>query len=302
MSATSVKKTRVGFVGLGNIGKPMALRLAANSATAGDVELRVFDIAAAPVDELVAAGATAAESVAELGNWSDVLCVMVRDDDQVRAVLDEVLANLTSRNSFVPVSFIVHSTVAPETPAQLQELVAKVCGFAVEVIDAPVSGGPMGAADGSLAIMVGSSGEAFKAVEPVLSIMGSKVVHAGPLGRGTQFKLARNLLQFVSFTAATEAARLAEAAGLDLVALGEVARHTDAITGGPGAILHRDTAAPIEPGDFWFDVFDHVRVLGEKDLTFAIELAERLDVEVPLTRLALERLASGLGLQGAHDE
>jgi len=292
MSATSVKKTRVGFVGLGNIGKPMALRLAASV----DVELRGFDIATTPVDELVAAGATAAESVAELGNWSDVLCVMVRDDDQVRAVLDEVLTNLKSRNSFVPVSFIVHSTVAPETPAQLQESVTRVCGFAVEVIDAPVSGGPMGAADGSLAIMVGSSGEAFKAVEPVLSVMGSKVVHAGPLGRGTQFKLARNLLHFVSFTAATEAARLAEAAGIDLLALGEVVRHTDAITGGPGAILYRDTTAPIESGDFWHDVFSHVVALGEKDLRFATELAEKLDVDVPLARLALDELAPGLGL------
>jgi len=290
--------TRVGFVGLGNIGKPMALRLAASS----DIELRVFDIATAPVDELVAAGAVAAESVDELGNWADVLCVMVRDDDQVRAVLDEVLANLKSRNSFVPVSFIVHSTVAPETPAQLQEAVAKVCGFAVEVIDAPVSGGPMGAKDGSLAIMVGSSEEAYKAVEPVLSVMGSKVIHAGPLGRGTQFKLARNLLHFVAFTAATEASRLAEAAGLDLIALGDVVRHTDAITGGPGAIMHRDTTAPIERGDFWMDVFEHVRVLGEKDLAYAIELAERLEVDVPLSRLALERLASGLGLQGAHDD
>jgi 3-hydroxyisobutyrate dehydrogenase-like beta-hydroxyacid dehydrogenase len=288
----------VGFVGLGNIGKPMALRLAAT----GDIDLKVFDIAETPVKELVASGATAAESVAELGNWADVLCIMVRDDDQVRAVLDEVLANLTSRSSFVPVSFIVHSTVAPETPAKLQEAVTKVCGFAVEVIDAPVSGGPMGAADGSLAIMVGSSAEAFKAVEPVLALMGSKVVHAGPLGRGTQFKLARNLLQFVSFTAATEAARLAEAAGIDLMALGDVVRHTDMVTGGPGAILHRDTTAPIEPGDFWLDVFDHVRALGEKDLGFAIELAERLGVDVPLSRLALENLATGLGLQGGHDD
>jgi 3-hydroxyisobutyrate dehydrogenase len=290
--------TRVGFVGLGNIGKPMALRLAADS----DIDLRVFDLATQPVDELVAAGATAAESVAELGNWADVLCVMVRDDDQVRGVLDEVLANLKSRSSFVPVSFIVHSTVAPETPAQLQQAVAKVCGFAIEVIDAPVSGGAMGAADGSLAIMVGASGEGFKAVEPVLSVMGSKVVHAGALGAGTRFKLARNLLHFVSFTAAAEAARLAEAAGLDIVALGDVVRHTDAITGGAGAVMHRGTTAPIEPGDFWFGVFEHVVALGEKDLSFAIELAERLNVEVPLSRLALERLAAGLGLQGAHDE
>ena len=79
-------------------------------------------------------------------------------------------------------------------------------------------------------------------------------------------KLARNLMHFVAFTAATEAQRLAEAAGLDLVALGEVVRHTDAITGGPGAIMHRDTTAPLDPDDFWYGVFDHVRALGEKDL------------------------------------
>jgi 3-hydroxyisobutyrate dehydrogenase-like beta-hydroxyacid dehydrogenase len=290
--------TRVGFVGLGNIGKPMALRLAASDT----VDLQVFDVADVPVNELVDAGATAAESVAALGNWADVICVMVRDDDQVRAVLQEVLADLKPRDTSPPVQFVVHSTVAPETPVELEALVATRSPFAIEVLDAPVSGGPMGAADGSLAILVGGSDEAFKTVEPVLSVMGSTVVHVGPLGRGTQFKLARNLLHFVSFTAATEAARLAEAAGLDLIALGEVVRHTDAITGGPGAILHRDTTAPIEPGDFWLGVFEHVRALGEKDLTFAIQLAERLDVDVPLSRLALERLASGLGLQGAHDD
>ena len=97
--------------------------------------------------------------------------------------------------------------------------------------------------------------------------MGSKVVHAGPLGAGTRMKLARNLIHFVAFTAVTEAQRLAEAAGLDLRDLGEVVRHTDAITGGPGAIMHRDTTAPIAPDDFWHGVFDHVRALGEKDLS-----------------------------------
>ena len=73
-------------------------------------------------------------------------------------------------------------------------------------------------------------------------------MHAGPVGAGTRMKLARNLLHFVSFTAVTEAQRLAEAAGLDLIALGEVVRHTDAITGGPGAIMHRDTTAPLARG------------------------------------------------------
>ncbi|UDY22232.1 NAD(P)-dependent oxidoreductase [Nocardioides sp. Kera G14] len=284
--------TRVGFVGLGNIGKPMALRLA----QADGIDLRVFDVAEQPLTELEAAGATIAANVAELGNWADVICVMVRDDAQVRSVLGEVLAELKPREDMVPVSFVVHSTVSPSTPAELQAEVTKVCGFAIEVVDAPVSGGPMGAADGSLAIMVGASDGAFKAVEPVLSRMGTKVIHAGEPGKGTEFKLARNLLHFVSFTAATEAARLAEAAGLDLRSLGDVVRHTDAITGGPGAILHRETTAPIAADDFWHGVFSHVVALGEKDLTFAVALADQLGVDVPLARLALDRLAPGLGL------
>ena len=109
-------------------------------------------------------------------------------------------------------------------------------------------------------------------------------------------KLARNLLHFVSFTAATEAQRLAEAAGLDLAALGEVVRHTDAITGGPGAIMLRKTTEPIAEDDFWYGVFSHVVALGEKDLSYATALAPELGVGVPLTELALEHLASGLGL------
>jgi 3-hydroxyisobutyrate dehydrogenase-like beta-hydroxyacid dehydrogenase len=266
---------RVGFVGLGSIGRPMALRL-----TEGD--LRVHDVAPGPVAELVAAGATAAASVAEVCDV-DVLCVMVRDDDQVRDVADEVLAAAGS-----PV-LVVHSTVAPGTPADLAAL-------GLRVLDAPVSGGPMGASDGSLAIMVGGDEAAYAVAAPVLARMGSKVVHAGPLGAGTRMKLARNLIHFVAFTAVTEAQRLAEASGLDLMTLGEVVRHTDAITGGPGAIMYRDTTAPVATDDFWHGVLDHVRALGEKDLSFAIELAGTLGVDVPLATLAREGLGKGLGL------
>ncbi|MFI5625343.1 NAD(P)-dependent oxidoreductase [Nocardioides sp. NPDC051685] len=279
--------TRTGFVGLGNIGRPMALRLAG----ADGIELWVHDIAEEPVAELITAGAKAAVSVAELAAAVDVLSVMVRDDDQVRQVLSEVLA--ADRAEQGPLTVLVHSTVAPETPA---ELAATAEPHGVNVLDAPVSGGPMGAAEGTLAILVGGSPEAYAAAGPVLAAMGTKVVHAGEIGAGTKLKLARNLLHFASFTAATEAQRLAEAAGLDLVALGDVVRHTDAITGGPGAILYRDTTAPIAPDDFWHGVFSHVVALGEKDLGFAIELAEELGVDVPLARLALDRLAPGLGL------
>ena len=266
--------TRVGFVGLGNIGKPMALRLAA----AEGIELSVYDLLPDLVAELEAAGARAATSVTELD--ADVVCVMVRDDDQVRQVATAVGPG--------PV-VVVHSTVAPGTPGELE-------AQGLTVVDAPVSGGPMGAADGSLAIMVGGSETAYAAARPALEAMGSKVVHAGPTGAGTKMKLARNLIHFVAFTAVTEAQRLAEASGLDLVALGEVVRHTDAITGGPGAIMHRDSTAPPATDDFWHGVFDHVRAIGEKDLSFAIELAATLGVEVPLAQLSRENLAKGLGL------
>ncbi|CAB4730994.1 MAG: NAD-binding protein [Actinobacteria bacterium] len=279
--------TVVGFVGLGNIGKPMALRLAQQQAEA-DLELWVYDVAPGPVAELEAAGARAAKSVAAMGARCDVLCVMVRDDDQVRDVLGEVLGVAGDR-----LTVVIHSTVAPTTPATLEETALR---HGVRVVDAPVSGGSMGAADGTLAIMVGGTDDAFAAARPVLAAMGSKVVHAGPIGAGTKFKLARNLMHFVAFTAATEAQRLAEAAGLDIKALGDVVRHTDAITGGPGAIMHRDTTAPIAEDDFWFGVFGHVQALGEKDLRFATDLADQLGVDVPLAQLALERLGPGLGM------
>jgi 3-hydroxyisobutyrate dehydrogenase-like beta-hydroxyacid dehydrogenase len=280
--------TTVGFVGLGNIGKPMALRLARRAQASGELSLSVYDVMPEPLAELEAAGATVTGSVAELVADVDVLCVMVRDDDQVRDVLGQALGS--ARNGLV---VVVHSTVAPETPRQLEITAAK---HGVLLVDAPVSGGAMGAADGTLAIMVGGTDEAFAAARPALDALGSKVIHAGTIGAGTKFKLARNMMHFISFTAATEAQRLAEAAGLDLRTLGDVVRHTDAITGGPGAIMHRETAAPIEDGDFWMGVFSHVADLGEKDLRFATELGESLGVDTPLADLALRRLRTGLGL------
>lgn len=276
--------TNVGFIGLGNIGKPMALRLA----VADGIDLTVYDIAPDPVAELVGAGATRAASIAELAAHSDIVCVMVRDDDQVRDVLGEILGAGRDGQTVV-----VHSTIAPDTPAALAETASR---HGVKLVDAPVSGGAMGATDGTLAIMVGGSDEAFAAARPALDAMGSYVVHAGPIGAGTKFKLARNMMHFAAFTAATEAQRLAEASGLDLAELGKVVRHTDKITGGPGAIMLRDTAEPIQEGDFWMGVYEHVWALGKKDLTFAIELADQQGVEVPLARLSLERLREGLGL------
>ncbi|MEV4256026.1 NAD-binding protein, partial [Spirillospora sp. NPDC049652] len=166
----------------------------------------------------------------------------------------------------------------------------------------PVSGGFMGAADGTLAVMVGGSDEAFEACREPFGAWADLVLHMGPVGSGTRTKLARNLLHFTAFTAAAEAQRLAEASGVSLRRLARIVRHTDAITGGAGSIMLRPTTAPLAGDDPLRPILDHVRALGEKDLAFALELADELGVETPLARLALARFAAGLGLTQEDDD
>lgn len=276
----------VGFIGLGQMGRPMARRLA--DWPGG---LWVHDVDPEAVAALEQAGAKVADTPREVGERARVVSVMVRDDEQVREVLegpDGVLAGAAPGSCVV-----VHSTIRPDTAHELAEAAA---ARDVHVVDAPVSGGFMGAHDGRLAIMVGGTDEAFAVCREALERMGEVVVHLGPAGAGTRAKLARNLIHFVAFAAVTEAQRVAEAAGIDLQALGRVVRHTDTVTGGPGAIMLRDTAAPMPPDDDWYPILDHVRTLGEKDLSFALELAGQVGVDAPLARLALERLGPGLGL------
>jgi 3-hydroxyisobutyrate dehydrogenase-like beta-hydroxyacid dehydrogenase len=213
---------------------------------------------------------------------------MVNTDDQVRDVMGQILGAARPGTAIV-----VHSTISPDLPPRLEDLAGR---HDLMLVDAPVSGGAMGADAGTLAIMVGGTEEAYNAVRGPLGLMGTEVVHCGPIGNGTAAKLARNLLHFVAFTATGEAVRLAEAAGVDLVALGRIVRHTDAITGGPGAIMHRDTAAPLQQGDGWTGIFEHVLAIGQKDLAHAIELADRLGVDVPMAQYAEEHLAAALGL------
>jgi 3-hydroxyisobutyrate dehydrogenase-like beta-hydroxyacid dehydrogenase len=115
-------------------------------------------------------------------------------------------------------------------------------------------------------------------------------------------KLARNMLTFTSYAAACEAMKLAEAAGLDLQALGRVVRHTDALTSGPGAIMVRDDMKTLEPEHFLYQPFLHTRGLGEKDLSLALALGEAVSVDLPLAQLAYQRLADGLGVPHTEKE
>lgn len=281
------KPARLGYVGLGNIGAPMALRLAAWPGG-----LTVFDLSAEAVGRLVEVGATAADSLAELAGAADIIGICVVNDAQVRRVVGELLP------AAAPGTVItVHSTIGPDTAVEL----ARDCAeHEVTLLDAPISGGAGGAEAGRLAIMVGGERAAYERLQEPFALVSDMLVHAGAdVGAGTRMKLARNLLHFISFTAATEAARLAEAAGLDIAKLGRVVRHTDAITGGAGAIMLRETTAEIDPDDFWFGVFTHVRELGEKDLSLALDLGRHLDVPLPLGEIALRDLAAGLGVPNA---
>jgi 3-hydroxyisobutyrate dehydrogenase len=283
MTMTDDRMTgRVGFIGLGDIGKPMAKQL-----VKWPGGLSVFDVVPGPVEELVAEGATAAASVAELAAECSVICIMVRTDDQVVDVMGEIFGAAKPGTVIA-----VHSTISLDLPARLEEMAVR---HDMLFADAPVSGGAMGAEAGTLAILFGGSEAAFAAVEQPFRLMGSELVHCGPVGKGTAFKLARNMLHFISYTATDEALRLAEAAGLNLQDLGRVVRHTDAITGGAGAIMHRDNARNLTEDDPWWDIFQLPLGLAGKDLGHALEMAERFGVDVPMARYAQKNIGAALG-------
>ncbi len=273
---------RLGYIGLGNMGAPKARRLVG---WAGG--LIVFDVRPDAAAAFADTGATVATDVAEVAA-ADVISVTVLDDAQVREVVAEL-----ARHASPGTVIAIHSTIADSTAA---ELAAEFVPHGVHVIDAPVSGGVAGADRGELATMVGAPREIYERVKPVFKRWASLVIHAGEPGAGTQMKLARNMLTFTSFAAAAEAMRLAERAGLDVQALGRVVRHTDAISGGPGAVMVRDNTHDLEPGHWLYDTFTHTRALGEKDLGLALALGDSLDVDLPLATVALRNLAAGLGV------
>lgn len=273
----------MGFVGLGQIGAPMAARL-----VDWPGGLTVYDLRPEAAEPLVERGAVLADSVADVGARAEVISVMVLDDAQVRSVVADLLTTAAPGTVVA-----VHSTIRPEAA---DELAATASEHGVDLLDVPVSGGFMGAHEGTLAAMVGGERAAYERAKDVFACWASMVVHMGPAGAGTRTKLARNLMHFIAYTGAGEAQRLAEAAGLDLRKLARVVRHSDAVTGGPGAIMLRDTTAPLAPGDEWFDVLSHTRDLGEKDLTLALELAESLGLDLPLARQALADFGTSLGV------
>jgi 3-hydroxyisobutyrate dehydrogenase len=276
----------VGFIGLGNIGAPMARRL-----VDWPDGLVVFDVRADATAPFVDRGAVASASPAELAARADRICVVVQNEQQVRDVVlgAEGIAEGAAAGTVVA----VHSTISAEGA---ESIAADAARRGVAVVDAPVSGGGMGAHEGTLAVMLGGDDDAVGRITPVLERFASMVQHMGPVGAGTRTKIARNLITFASFAVVGEAQRLADAAGLDLAKLGEVVRHSDGVTGGAGSVMLRSSSGVMADDDGLRTIFEHTATLGAKDLELARQLGEELGVHTPFAELTEQRLRSALGL------
>src|SRR5688572_7764866 len=196
---------RIGFIGLGNMGLPMAQNLvkAGHSVTG-------LDVTKAQVDKLVAAGGTAADSVKQAASGADFVISMLPAGAQVRDVYlgkNGAIAS-ASRGALL----IDSSTIDVET-ARAVAAAAEDNGFAM--LDAPVSGGVGGAQAATLTFMVGGGAAAFDRARPVLETMGKTIVHAGGPGNGQAAKICNNMILGVSMIAVSEAFALAEKLGLD---------------------------------------------------------------------------------------
>lgn len=273
---------KLGYIGLGNQGKPMARRLV--GWPGGFI---VFDVREETMASFAERGVEVAKSVADVAT-ADVISVTVLNDAQVRDVVGELGAHAKPGTVIA-----IHSTIDPATA---EELAKKFAPQGIHVVDAPVSGGAGAAKNGELAVMVGASDEAFALIEKPFALWASLVVRAGEPGAGTRMKLARNMLTYIGYAAACEAQKLAAANGLNLQDLGNVVRHSDKQTGGAGAIMFRDDAKPLAPDHFLYQPFLHTRALAEKDLSLALALGDSMEVDLPLAEVALNNFGAYMGV------
>jgi 3-hydroxyisobutyrate dehydrogenase len=203
----------IGFIGLGNMGAPMA----ANLVKAGD-RVTGFDLAPRAVETLAAKGGRAAASVAAAAAAGEIVITMLPAGPQVRSVyLDEdgVLAHARKDALLIDCS-----TIDVETARVVAAAAAKA-GF--DMLDAPVSGGVGGAEAATLTFMVGGEAEVFARAQPILAAMGRTIVHAGPAGNGQSAKICNNMILGVSMIAVCEAFSLAERLGLPAQTLYDIA-------------------------------------------------------------------------------
>ena len=276
---------RVGFIGLGNIGLPMAKRL-----VAAGLDTTVYDVVSERAAQV--AGARAAASPREVAAASEVVGLCVRDDADVRtAMLGDagVLAG-AARGTLVA----IHSTVQPATVIEIAALAAE-CG--VGVVDACITGGATGAAQGTLTVMVGGDAAQIDRARPFFDCFAKKVVHTGPLGSGCKMKLCNNLMTYLAWTAAYEAMLLARATGLPQATLEEVTGSNGNLSDPMRAFLalHKAPEATRRSESFQAMMRGFVEI-AEKDLAASLALARECGITLPGTAIASQIMARVYGL------
>lgn len=268
---------RVGFIGLGNIGKPMALNLA----RAG-FALTVFDVRPEPLRELEAAGAQIARSPREVGLASEIVSCVVVDGAQVESVFlgreagDGRRAGDGVLDGAAPDSiFIVHSTVSPLSVRALAEAARPK---RVHLLDAAVSGAEERSAAGTLSIMVGGETAIVERCRPLFDVVGEHVFHVGGLGQGLAAKLCNNLALLATMQTLEEAMRIATAAGVDERTMIEIlVRSTGDSWAARNFFTMREMMQRHPQGQ------KGARQIGVKDLSLAAKLGHALDLEVPIS-------------------
>jgi 2-hydroxy-3-oxopropionate reductase len=270
----------VGFIGLGIMGRPMALNL-----LRAGYSLLVHNRTRAKEDEVVSAGARAAASPREVAASSDIVITMLPDSPDVEQVYlgeDGVIAGardgqlLIDMSSIAPAVAVAVSTAASELGA--------------DALDAPVSGGDVGAREGTLSIMVGGSDAAFDRAQPLFDVLGKTVVHMGAAGAGQTAKACNQILVAVTIEAVSEALVLASKAGVDPDRLIEV------LSGG----LAGNKVMEVRRRNFLEHDFTpgFKLELHHKDLGIALRTARELGVYVPTTAIVDQMLAA---LEAAGD-
>ncbi|HSQ36882.1 MAG TPA: NAD(P)-dependent oxidoreductase [Acidimicrobiia bacterium] len=277
---------RVGFIGLGIMGSGMARNLLANGHA-----LCVWNRSPERLAPILGAGATAADSPADLARRSDLVMICVSDTPDVEQV---ALGPGGVLDGLSPGSLVVdHSSISPRATRRLAEAAA---AKGAHWLDAPVSGGSEGAARGTLSIMVGGDPAQVERARPYLEAYGTAITHVGPSGAGQIAKIVNQILVVVTQQGVGEALLLAQAGGLGLNTA------IDAVKGGAAGSWMLANRGPQMARRDWRPGF--TIDLQQKDLRLALEAADELGVPLPATALVFQLYRGlqqqGLGQEGNH--
>lgn len=265
MADNTAVSHRVGYVGLGDMGGGIAVHLAQSG-----VDLAVFDLNADAIARVVSEGAKPAASLAELAAATDIIVICVLDSAQVKAVVAGPggLLEHGRRGQVI----VIQSTVVPQT---VVDVAAMAASHGIDVIDAPVSGNVEDRLNGTLAVIVGGEEDVVARCLPVLEIIGSPVIHVGPLGSGQVAKLANNSITLTTRLAAIEIMRFTAAYGVSEAKLRAVAKASSA----DSWVL-----------DNWSYFDDHTRAAhgdNAPQVCEAVEAGEARGLEMPLSRAVM---------------